>query len=252
MSGNGTRRQGRAQHERPAHLVNADFALRSADAVLAVDLCKVPLSRVNQFAVGWMRAAFEQSRVISKLTKLGMGHAIAPNRRAFWELTVRLLWFAGLGRSDRENAADTMLAHGRSTEKTTHTHMQSMGIPSDIDIAVMEDFVLNASKEKAMQEQAKNLTAAVKATELNLGMVYRLWREDSTWAHATGFLAGHYTPAEDDDTIGVGKPPHIDRDLEAHRLATMAIVFSVGYILTDEGVPSELASAVNVAFYQTH
>ena len=150
MSGSRTKKQRRAQHERPAYLVNADFALRSADAVLAVDLSEVPLSRVNQFAVGWMRAAFEQSRVIAILTKGDMGHATAPNRRAFWELAVRLLWFAGIARSERERAADTMLAHGRSTEKTTHTHMQSMGIPSDIDIAAMEDFVLDASKEKAI------------------------------------------------------------------------------------------------------
>lgn len=87
-----------------------------------------------------------------------------------------------------------MLEHGRSTEKTTHSHMQSMGIPSDIDIAAMEDFVLDAAKEKAMQQRAKNLTEAVKGTEINLGMIYRLWREDSTWAHATGFLAGSYAP----------------------------------------------------------
>ncbi|WP_404286048.1 hypothetical protein [Glutamicibacter arilaitensis] len=250
MSGRRSKKDRRAQHARPKYLINADFALRSADAVLAVDLSEVPLSRVNQFAVGWMRAAFEQSRVIAILTKGGMGHATAPNRRAFWELAVRLLWLAGIDRSERAKAADTMLANGRSTEKTTHTHMQSMGIPSDIDIAAMEEFVLDTSSEKAMREQAKNLTEAVKATELNLGVIYRLWREDSTWAHASGFLAGRYAPAESDDTMGVGKPPHIDNDLEAHRLATMAIVFCAGYILTDEGVPSELASASTVAFYQ--
>lgn len=252
MSGRRSQKHRRAQHVPSSELVNADFALRSADAVLAVDLCEVPLSRVNQFAVGWMRAAFEQSRVISRLTKLGMGHAIAPNRRAFWELTVRLLWFAGLARSDRAKAADTMLAHGRTTEKTTHAHMQSMGIPSDIDISAMEDFVLDASNEKAMREQAKNLTEAVRAADINLGVIYRLWREDSTWTHASGFLAGRYAPAEGDERIGVGRPPHIDRDLEAHRLATMAIVFSVGFILADEGVPIELASAASVAFYNTH
>lgn len=125
-----------------------------------------------------------------------------------------------------------------------------MGIPSDIDLAAIEDFVLDASHEKAMQQQAKNLTAAIKATELNLGVIYRLWREDSTWAHATGFLAGRYAPTEGDDTMGVGEPPHIDRDLEAHRLATKAIVFSAGYTLANEGVPSELANAAIVAFYQ--
>ncbi|QOI62659.1 hypothetical protein IG195_13995 [Arthrobacter sp. TES] len=252
MRGRRSKKRRRAQHARPAYLVNADFALRSADAVLAVDLSEVPLSRVNQFAVGWMRAAFEQSRVIAMLTKGEMGHATAPNRRAFWELAVRLLWFAGIARSEREKAADAMLAHGRSTEKTTHTHMQSMGITSDIDIAAMEEFVLDASNEKAMREQVKNLTEAVMATEQNLGVIYRLWREDSTWAHATAFLAGRYAPADGDVTMGVGKPPHIDRDLEAHRLATMAIVISAGCILADEGVPSGLASAATLAFYNEH
>lgn len=250
MSGSRAAKQRQAKQERPAHLINADYALRSADAVLSVDLSEVQISRVNQFAVGWMRAAFEQSRVIARLTKAGMGHAAAPNRRAFWELSIRLLWFADLAKSERGTAADTMLEHGRSTEKTTHSHMQSMGIPSDIDIAAMEDFVLDAAKEKAMQQQAKNLTEAVKATEINLGMIYRLWREDSTWAHATGFLAGSYAPLEGGNTIGVGKPRDVDRDLEAHRLASVAVVFSVGYILADEGVPRDIASAVEVAFYK--
>lgn len=248
MSGSRSKKQRQAQRERPAHLVNADYALRSADSVLAVDLSQVPPSHVNQFAVGWMRAAFEQSRVIANLTAAGMGHASAPNRRTFWELTLRLLWLADMQQSEREQAADTMLAHGRSTEATTHRHMQSMGIPSDIDIAEMEAFVLNTSEEKQMKDQAKNLTEAVKAAELNLGMIYRLWREDSTWSHATGFLAGYYAPAEEDDTMGAGRPPEIDPDLEAHRLATMSIVVSAGYILTAEGVPSELASAAAVAF----
>lgn len=57
-------------------------------------------------------------------------------------------------------------------------------------------------------------------------------------------------PLEGDNTIGVGKPRHVDRDLEAHRLASVAIVFSVGYILADEGVPRDIASAVEVAFYK--
>ncbi|MDK1359645.1 hypothetical protein QNO00_05115 [Arthrobacter sp. zg-Y1219] len=250
MSGRRSNKQRQATRERPAHLVSADIVLRSADAVLSVDLSEVPLSHVNQFAVGWMRAAFEQSRVIAKLTKMGMGHSAAPNRRAFWELAVRLLWFADMAQSEREKAADTMLDQGRSTEKTTHNHMQAMGVPSNIDIAAMEEFVLAPSKEKAMQQQAKDLTAAVNAMEQNLGAIYRLWREDSTWTHASGFLAGRYAPAESDDKIGVGAPPAVDRDLEAHRIASMAIVVSAGYILAEEGVPSDLASAAAVAFHQ--
>jgi hypothetical protein len=250
MSGNRSKKERQARRERPAHIVNADWTLRSADAVLSVDLGDVALSHVNQFAIGWMRAAFEQSRVIANLTAAGMGHAAAPNRRAFWELALRLLWLGDMPQPAREEAADTMLAHGRSTETITDKHMREMGLESFIDIAAMEEIVLNASMDKQMQMEAKNLTEAVKATDMNGGEIYRLRREDSTWAHATGFLAGYYAPAEDDNTIGIGRPPIIDADLEAHRLAAMFIVFATGFLLMDEGVPSDLATAPTVAFHR--
>lgn len=51
--------------------------------ILSVDPSEVPLSHINQFAVGWMRAAFEQSRFLTKLTKMGMGNSAASNRRTF-------------------------------------------------------------------------------------------------------------------------------------------------------------------------
>lgn len=238
----------RAERERPAHIVNADYVLRSANAVLGVDLSEVPVSHVNQFAVGWMRAAFEQSRVIANLTVAGLGHAAAPNRRAFWELVLRLLWLGDMPQEQREAATDTMLAHDRATEVTTDKHMREMGLESLIDIAAMEDFFLNASDDKQLKAQAKILTEAAKSTDMNSGVIYRLWREDSTWSHATGFLAGYYAPAGE-TTIEEGKPPTIDHDLEAHRLATTFIVFAVGYILTDEGVATELAAAPAVAFH---
>ena len=101
-----------------------------------------------------------------------------------------------------------------------------------------------------MQQQAENLTAAVKATDLYLGVIYRLWPEDSTWTHATGFLAGRYAPAESDDTMGMGKPPSIYQDLEVHPLTTMAIVVSASHILAEEGVASALAGARLTAFYE--
>ena len=47
---------------------------------------------------------------------------------------------------------------------------------------------------------------------MNSGVVYRLWREDSTWAHATGFLADYYVPAGW-TSLGEGKPPVIEHDL---------------------------------------
>lgn len=84
---------------------------------------------------------------------------------------------------------------------------------------------------------------------MNLWTIYRLWREDSTWAHATGFLAGKYAPNSDGDKMGKGNPPHIDPDLEAHRLTAMALVATVSDILTDEGAPNELANAPFVAYF---
>lgn len=248
MSGRKAKARRRTQHELPLHLVNADYVKRSADAVLGVDPSTVPLTTVSQFAVGWMRAAFEQSRVIADLTASGMAQRAAPNRRLFWELALRLLWLSDIPHSDRAGVADTMLALGRSTETTTNKHMQDMGLESDIDVAEMEKVVLSETDDARLRQQAKNLTAAAKSTSTNSAAIYRLWREDSTWAHATGFLAGHYAPAGD-QTIRDGLPPAVDGDLEAHRLVTSLIVLTAGYLLTEEGVPSDIATAPFVAFH---
>lgn len=110
----------------------------------------VPVTRVNQFAVGWMRAAFEQSRVIAKLTQGGMSHAAAPNLLSFWELAVRLHWFAEMRKSQRKKEVNIMLDQGRSTENTTHKQLESMSFPSDIGTALMGEFVLDTSNEEPL------------------------------------------------------------------------------------------------------
>ncbi|WP_208739463.1 hypothetical protein [Arthrobacter agilis] len=248
MSGRRSKKARRQYRQRPRHLVNAAYVMRSAEAVLNVDLGEVHLTRTNQFVVGWMRAAFEQSIVISKLTTAGLAHTAAPNRRAFWELALRLLWLADMPQAAREQAVDTMLAHGVATEVTTDKHMQDMGVKSSIDVGALRDFALDASTDREVKEQAKNLTEAVRATELNAGVIYRMWRSDSTWAHATGFLAGQYAPASEDDTISTGTPPVVDENLDLHRLVAMLVVFTVGFLLRDEGVPSDLATAPATAF----
>lgn len=246
MSGKRARAKRQAQRERPTHIVNAEYALRSANAVLAVDLSDVPVSHVNQFAIGWMRSAFEQSRVIATLTISDMGSAAAPNRRAFWELFLRLLWLSNLPQAQREGAVDNMLSKDCKTEITTDKHMREMGLKSPIDVAEMKKFILKVSKD-ANTAAAKDLTKAADSMKRESGVVYRLWRNDSTYTHATGFLAGRYAPTEG-STIGEGKPPITDPDLEVHRLASLFIVFATTYILKDEGVPKELADAPAVAF----
>lgn len=250
MSGSRARKEHQSKREPSDHPASADYTLRAANAVLAVDLSEVPVSRVSQFAVGWLRAAFEQSRIIAMLTAAGLGHAAAPNRRAFWELTIRMLWLGDMPQSDRASAVNTMLDDGRRTESRTDKYMRSNGLPSDIDVAEMEAFVLNVSEDSVIRSGAINLTDAVKGTGRNLWMVYRLWREDSTWAHATGFLAGKYAPTDYGNTMGTGKPPHIDLDLETHRLAAMVVTATVADILMAEGTTSDLASAPMVAYLQ--
>ena len=252
MSGSRAKKERQFKPEGPGYLTSADYTLRAANAVLAVDLDEVPVSRVSQFAVGWLRAAFEQSRIIAMLTASGLGHAAAPNRRAFWELTIRLLWLGDMPRPDRASAVDTMLDNERKNETKTDRYMRENGLPSDIDVAEMEAFILNVSKDKLIKAGASFVHDAVKGTGRNLWTVYRLWREDSTWTHATGFLAGRYAPTDDDDTMGAGKPPHTDLDLEAHRYAAMVITATVGDILKAEGAVSDLAGAPMVAYFQAN
>lgn len=252
MSGSRAKKERQSKRERPDYLASADYTLRAANAVLAVDLGEVPVTRVSQFAVGWLRAAFEQSRIIATLTASGLGHAAAPNRRAFWELTIRMLWLGDMPPSDRATAADTMLDLERTNETKTDKYMRENGLPSNIDVAEMEAFILNVSEDKLIKAEAKLLTEAVKGTGTNLWMVYRLWREDSTWTHATGFLAGRYAPTNDDDTMGAGEPPHIDLNLEAHRYAAMVLTATVGDILKAEGAASELAVAPMMAYFEAN
>lgn len=251
MSGSGVRAGRQTEDKNTDCKVHANYTLRAANAVLAVDLAEVPVTRVSQFIVGWLRAAFEQSRIIAMLTASGLGHAAAPNRRAYWELTIRLLWLRDIPQPGRASAADTMLDHERKTETKTDEYMRANGLPSDIDVAEMEEFVLNVSKDK-LRSEATNLTHAVKGSDTNLWMVYRLWREDSTWTHATGFLAGSYAPARSDDTMGIGKPPHIDERLEAHNAAAAVITATVADLLVDEGTTSDLATAPMLAYLQAN
>lgn len=251
MSGSGVNGERQSEDEDPDGQTPAGYTLRAANAVLTVDLAEVPVTRVSQFVVGWLRAAFEQSRIIAMLTASGLGHAAAPNRRAFWEVTIRLLWLRDIPQPDRASAADTMLDHERKTEIKTDEYMRTNGLRSDIDVAEMEAFVLNVTKDK-LRSEATNLTHAVKGTDTNLWMVYRLWREDSTWTHATGFLAGSYAPAKNDDTMGIGRPPHIDANLEAHNAAAAIMSATVADLLLDEGTPSDRATAPMLAYLQAN
>lgn|GEM_PF-1882368 len=226
--------------------INAKFAERTAIAVLGVKLEEVPLTRVNQFAVGWMRAALEQSKLIANLTLRGQGHVAAPNRRIFWELALRLLWLSGISETDRPVAVDSMLEFTRSTEATTDRHMREMGIESSIDLTALEEVVITGCDDPKIREQARNFTAAVRATKVNSGYIYRLWREDSTWAHATGPLAGSYA-TNGRGYVDLGKPPTVDENLESHRAVVMLIVFCTSHLIKCDDAKEDAAQALLVA-----
>lgn len=86
MSGKKSKAKRRAMRELPESIRKANCALAATNRTLAADLSGIPLTRVTQFALGWMRAAFDQSRVIATLTKSGVAAAASPNRRPFAEI----------------------------------------------------------------------------------------------------------------------------------------------------------------------
>lgn len=234
--------------EQPTALVNAEVALHTANAVLAVDLSNVPLTRVTQFIVGWCRAAFAQSRVIAHLTLNGMSSAAGPNRRLFSELAIRLQWLRDLPRDVRPSAVDEILEMARESKRGTHKHLRDMGWDVGFDPTEMDAFVLS-SAEGALKDQARKFASAAHATEVKNGPVFAMWREDSYLAHPTGPLAGDYAPAIDDEVLGSGEPLELDPDLTGHRDISLLIIATTGALLTDEGVESEAVERMTSAFF---
>ncbi len=229
-------------------MVNGDYALRSAKAMLGLDLREVALTRVTQFTVGWFRAAFDQSLLISDLTMRGRGPAAAPNRRLFMELAVRLHWLHDLPKGDRPGAVDAALDWERKNREKTFDHMRQMGWESDVDLTEMREFVLNVTENGKVKDQAEKFAAAAYATEVKSAGLYRAWREESSYAHATGFLAGSYAPAEKNRWLGTDRPPVADPDLETHRLTQLFVVVMTCSLLRDEGVPEEVAAKIVDAY----
>ena len=57
-------------------------------------------------------------------------------------------------------------------------------LSSSINFAEMQTFKLDVTEDKLLKKRAKVLTEAVEGGD-NLWMIYRLWRDDSKWSHAT-------------------------------------------------------------------
>ena len=229
--------------------MNAQYAKQSAERVLAVDLSKVPLSRTNQFIVGWLRACFEQSLVIATLTKANMAPAAAPNRRMFAEIALRLHWLHDLAPVDRAGAIDAMLEQEREQTVKTFQHMRDMGWESTVDFTDMNAFVLNETKNKRIKDQARKFAAAAHSTDVKNAGLFRAWREESSYAHATGYLAGAYAPANE-NRLGTGTPPVVDTDLESHRLVTLFVVTLAHRLLIENDTAEPVAMSLVNAFFE--
>lgn len=250
MSGSRAKKQRQTQRERPARIVNAEFVVRSADAVLGVDLSDVEFrSRADQVVVGLCRAAFAQSKVIAALAKADLLSAAAPNRRLVLEIALRLHWLQGLSLEERRKAVDTMLAKDRQDSNRLLAYLRDAGHTSDFDPTEMDSFELDDETKGAIHQQSTRLNVAVDSSEVKPWSIYSMWLGETQFSHASGNLAGKYAPTLDDLHMSIGAPDPMDPDLEAHRLLQVHIVMMTGSLLTDAGLPKEFAGRIAAAFF---
>lgn len=220
--------------------------MAAARRVLAADISEVPLTRVTQFALGWMRAAFDQSQVIATLTQSGLARAASPNRRTFAEIAVRLQWLRATNQEDRAGAVDAMLEHEQELTEKAIDHIRKMGYDSQREMTEMREFVLDAAAGK-LKNEARLFLAAAQSTEgQSLGLFYA-WREETQYTHATGAMAASYAPASAVSPF----PNAADETLETHSVVLFLIVTLVFNLLVDEGVDRDAAMAIVDAFLGT-
>lgn len=214
---------------------HAGRIITTAERMLALDLSNIPLARDSQFIVGWMRAAFDQSRVIAKLTADGLAHAAAPNRRAFSEIAFRLLWLRSLDEKNRAPALDTMIANEKRLTTGFYDTLKEMGYEHDIDLSEMEKVVAEIIDDKELRQQVKAVTEAAKAAPITIGL-YSAWREETQYTHATAHLAVAYAPEEPADRLGRGDPPLQHADLDTHHMVCLLVATLTTELLKDAGV----------------
>lgn len=251
MSGSRAKKRRQARRTLPLRILNADAVARSATEVLRVDLSDYRFrNRVAQVAVGLCRAAFAQSKVVAALASEDLLHAAAPNRRLVLEIALRLHWLDGLTREDRRLAVDTMLAKDRTDTTKMLDYLRDAGHDADFDPTEMNAFKLEHAAKGALHQQATRLRAAADSSEVQPWSIYSMWMAETQFAHASGTLAGRYTPTHDDIHLANGLPDPMDPDLEAHRVLQMHIVMTACHILRDEGFPEETANRMSAAFFR--
>jgi hypothetical protein len=250
MSGRQAKKQRQSEKDLQSEVSDAIFAIETAQRMLALDMSSVPLTRAAQFIVGWLRAAFAQSRAIAILTSANLSSAAAPNRRSFAEIVVRLLWVHDLPGKDRSGAMDAMIDEEKEQTLKFVKHLDDMGVMLEIDLTDMDNLVTESIEDPRIRHQARNFIDAAKSTEGRSAGLYYSWREETQYTHATGALAAAYAPDVRGE-LGAGQPPVVDPTLTTHRTATLLVVTLAYGLLVEEGVEQQDATRIVDAFFGT-
>lgn len=242
MSGRRAKAERRAARSTPLQ-TQAARIIATADRMLALDLSYIPAAYDSQFIIGWMRAAYEQSKVIATLTTQGLAHAAAPNRRAFVEIAFRLLWLRTLDVEQRGPVLEGFVVREKNLTTGFYDTLKEMGYEHDIDLSAMDEVVAEMLEDKDLRQQVKAVTDAAKAAPITLGL-FTAWREETQYTHATGHLAVAYAPKTDDDRVGQDVPPTQHGDLDTHHMVTLLVGTLVAELLKEAGLSQKAVEPV--------
>ncbi|MGO1531805.1 MAG: hypothetical protein ACTHZ5_13335 [Micrococcaceae bacterium] len=242
MSGRRAKAERRAARLSPLQQEAARI-IATAEQMLALDLSYVPAAYDSQFIIGWMRAAYDQSRVIATLTAQGLAHAAAPNRRAFAEIAFRLLWLRTLEVDKRGAVLETFIAREKNLTSGFFDTLKEMGYDHDIDLSAMESVVADMMEDKDLKQQVKAVTDAAKAVPITLGL-YTAWREETQYTHATAHLAVAYAPKTEADRVGLDTPPIQHGDLSTHHMVALLVGTLAAELLKEAGLSSKAVEPI--------
>lgn len=242
MSGRRAKAERRAAAQSPVQ-EQAARIIATADRMLALDLSYIPAAYDSQFIIGWMRAAYEQSKVIATLTSQGLAHAAAPNRRAFVEIAFRLLWLRTLDVEQRGPVLEGFVVREKNLTTGFYDTLKEMGYEHDVDLTAMDEVVAEMLEDKDLRQQVKAVTDAAKAAPITLGL-FTAWREETQYTHATGHLAVAYAPKTDDDRVGRDVPPTQHGDLDTHHMVTLLVGTLVAELLKEAGLPPKAVEPI--------
>lgn len=242
MSGRRAKAERRAAAQSPVQ-EQAARIIATADRMLALDLSYIPAAYDSQFIIGWMRAAYEQSKVIATLTTQGLAHAAAPNRRAFVEIAFRLLWLRTLDVEQRGPVLEGFVVREKNLTTGFYDTLKEMGYEHDVDLTAMDEVVAEMLEDKDLRQQVKAVTDAAKAAPITLGL-FTAWREETQYTHATGHLAVAYAPKTDDDRVGRDLPPTQHGDLDTHHMVTLLVGTLVAELLKEAGLSEKAVEPI--------